>query len=176
MPIHSLVNIRYTIWVENNGRVGYAEAHGAAAARIRNDDDPVAEGHREADRLRHAGQGEAERLYPVRYRTGTSAPRGVEEEAAKVNVASMSRRVICAGRETLEMKAGREQVSATIWPCDTGRRRAVDDVNRFLTCFRLAEPAGAGGVCPHSRDPAPSSLIRYVAPKKFLSGQLRARF
>src|ERR1700722_14191762 len=81
MPIHSNVNSRYTIWVENNGRVGYAEAHGAAAARIRNDDDPVAEGHREADRLRHAGQGEAERLYPVRYRTGTSAPRGVEEEA-----------------------------------------------------------------------------------------------
>ena len=103
MPIHSLVNSRYTIWVENNGRVGYAEAHGAAAARIRNDDDPVAEGHREADRLRHAGQGEAERLYPVRYRTGTSAPRGAEEEAAKVTpVASMLRRVIFTGWETLE--------------------------------------------------------------------------
>ena len=176
MPIHSLVNSRYTIWVENNGRVGYPEAHGAAAARIRNDDDPVAEGHREADRLRHAGQGEAERLYPVRYRTGTSAPRGIEEEAAKVNVASMSRRVICAGRETLEMKAGREQVSATIWPCRTGIRRAVGDVNRFLTCFRLALSRRCRGRLSSFQRPGSLFLIRYVAPRKFLSGQLRPRF
>jgi hypothetical protein len=72
--------------MEKNGRGSYTEAYGASAARVGNDNDPVAKGYGQTDRCRHARQGEAKRLYPTGYRGGVAtAGSGIEEEAAKVS-------------------------------------------------------------------------------------------
>jgi hypothetical protein len=72
--------------MEKNGRGSYTKAYGASAARVGNDNDPVAQGYGQADRCRHARQGEAKRLYPTGYRGSFgTAGGGIEEEAAKVS-------------------------------------------------------------------------------------------